>query len=123
MGVTLEEEADVVLEHLEARGSSRARFPEEIPEDGGPGNGSVTATPKDTLQEAQAVPTEHALEGIGLRSKPHHPTRNRRVVEGEVPGDATKTAGVPPLKSSEVAGGENSRRQPIHDDSKAERPE
>ena len=77
MGVALEEEADVVLEHLEAGSSSRARFPEEIPEDGGPGNSSVTTAPEDTLQEAQAMPTEHALEGIGLRSKPHHTIRDR----------------------------------------------
>ena len=119
MSVTLEEETNIVLEHQETGSSSRARFPEEIPEDGGPGNSSVTTAPKDTLQKTQAMPTEHALEGIGLRSKPHHTIRNRRVIEGKIPGDATETAGVPPLESSEIAGGEDSRSQPIHTDSKA----
>ena len=123
MSVSLKEKADIVLEQQEAGSSTRAGFPKEIPEDCNPGYSAVTAAPKDTLQETQAMPTEHALEGIGLRSKPHHTIRNRRVIEGEIPGDATETAGVPPLKSAEIAGGENSRRQPIHDDSKAERPE
>ena len=117
MSITLEEETNIVLEHQESGSGSRARFPEKIPEDCSPGHSSVTTTPKDTLQETQAMPTEHALEGIGLRSKSHHTIRNRGIIEGKIPGDAAETAGVPPLESAEIAGGADSRRQPIHDDS------